>query len=291
MDRQLPARNESARLIRPELRPLNGGVADMDAEQALAFGQHLADRAREIALGYFRTPLDITLKTDQSPVTIADRKIERILRQAIQERYPCHGIIGEEYGRAPGKSKSSWILDPIDGTVGFIMGNPLFGTLIGFLNPDEPLIGLIDVPAMNERWAGNNKATLFYNGSNGRVVTVSACESLDRARLYIAPLNVLHTGGSHAVDAIDALNERVAVSRPSCDCYAYGLLASGHCDLVLEDGLEPFDYLPVVPVVRGAGGWMTDWKGDPLDLNSGGRVVAAASKPLLDAAVDALKNL
>ncbi len=266
----------------------------MDAGQALAFGHYLADCAREIALRYFRTPLDITFKTDESPVTAADQEIEHILRQAIQEQYPNHGIIGEEYGRTPGKS--SWILDPIDGTVGFLMGNPLFGTLIGFLSSDEPLIGLIDVPAMNERWAGDSKATLFYNasscpGSNGQAVTVSSCKSLDRARLYIAPLNVLHTGGSHAFGPINALNERVAVSRPSCDCYAYGLLASGHCDLVLEDGLEPYDYLPIVPIVRGAGGWMTDWKGHPLGLHSDGRVIAAATKPLLDAAIDALRKL
>jgi fructose-1,6-bisphosphatase/inositol monophosphatase family enzyme len=123
------------------------------------------------------------------------------------------------------------------------------------------------------------------------VVTVSSCKSLDRARLYIASLNVLQTGGSHAFGLINALNERVAVSRPSCDCYAYGLLASGHCDLVLEDGLEPYDYLPIVPIVRGAGGWMTDWKGHPLGLHSDGRVIAAATKPLLDAAIDALGKL
>lgn len=272
---------------------------DIDAEQALAFGHYLANCAREIALRYFRTPLDVTLKTDASPVTAADREIEHVLRQAIQERHPHHGIIGEEYGRTPGKN--SWVLDPIDGTISFIMGNPLFGTLIGFLGSDKPIIGLIDVPAMNERWAGNNKASLFYNGgsdrgscgpgSNGQVAMVSACESLDRARLYIAPLNILHTGASHAVSAIDALNERVALSRPSCDCYAYGLLASGHCDLVLEDGLEAYDYLPIVPIIEGAGGRMTDWKGNPLNLHSDGRVIAAASTPLLNEAVDALQNL
>jgi inositol-phosphate phosphatase/L-galactose 1-phosphate phosphatase/histidinol-phosphatase len=123
------------------------------------------------------------------------------------------------------------------------------------------------------------------------VAMVSACQSLDRARLYIAPLNILHAGASHAVSAIDALNERVALSRPSCDCYAYGLLASGHCDLVLEDGLEPYDYLPIVPIIEGAGGRMTDWKGNPLNLHSDGRVIAAASMPLLHEAVDALQNL
>ncbi len=261
----------------------------MDTEQALAFAHHLADRARAIALRHFRTPLDIMRKGDGSPVTVADYEIERALRQVIQERYPHHGIIGEEYGRTPGKS--TWVLDPIDGTASFIAGNPLFGALIGLLSSDEPIVGLIDIPAMGERWTGDGKHTLFYAGNDRHMAAVkaavSACESLDRARLYSTPLNVLPAVGQ---DAIDALNERVAVSRPSCDCYAYGLLASGHCDLVLEDDLEPHDYLPIIPVVAGAGGWMTDWKGNPLGLHSGGRVIAAATMPLLDAAIDALKN-
>lgn len=261
----------------------------MDVKQALGFAHHLADRARPIALRYFRSHLSIKRKPDESPVTLADREIEHTLRQMIQEQYPHHGIIGEEYGSTPGKI--GWVLDPIDGTASFIMGNPLFGTLIGFLSSDEPLIGLIDIPAMSERWAGDSRSTLFHGGSSGRAAAVSVCESLDRARLYIAPLSVLRMGGRNALTAIDALSERVAVSRPSCDCYAYGLLASGHCDLVLEDGLEPYDYLPIVPVVRGAGGWMTDWRGHPLGLHSDGRVIAAATKPLLDAAIDALRNL
>lgn len=263
----------------------------MDPEQALEFAHHLADRARPIALRYFRTPLDIMRKTDESPVTVADCEIEYTLRQVIQERYPQHGIIGEEYGSTPGKSNSCWVLDPIDGTVSFIAGNPLFGTLIGLLSSDEPFIGLIDIPVMGERWAGDGKSTLFYDGDNGRTAAVSTCESLDRARLYIARLNLLYAGERDTVDTVDAPNERVAVSRPTCDCYAYGLLASGHCDLVLEDGLGPYDYLPIVPVVLGAGGYMTDWKGNPLSLHSNGRVIAAATKPLLDATIDTLKNL
>jgi histidinol phosphatase-like enzyme (inositol monophosphatase family) len=261
----------------------------MDVKQALEFAHYLADRARPIALRYFRDPLSIMRKTDESPVTVADREIEHTLRQVIQERHPSHGIIGEEYGGIPGKI--SWILDPIDGTTSFIMGNPLFGTLIGFLSSDEPLVGLIDIPVMGERWAGDGRSTLFYAGNSGHAAAVSVCESLDRARLYIATPDALCMGERNALAAINVLNDQVAVSRPSCDCYAYGLLASGHCDLVLEDGLEPYDFLPIVPIVLGAGGWMADWKGNPLSLSSGGRVIAAATKPLLDATIDALKNL
>ncbi|SEK82090.1 histidinol-phosphatase, inositol monophosphatase family [Nitrosovibrio tenuis] len=258
----------------------------MNAEQVLGFAHHLADRARPIALRYFRTPLDIMPKADESPVTVADREIENILRHVIRERYPHHGIIGEEYGSIP--RENSWVLDPIDGTASFVIGNPLFGTLIGLLRSDEPFAGLIDIPVMRERWAGDGKQhTTYYDQHTAHAAMVSACRSLSRARLYHATYNASHTGES---DAVDALSERVAVSRPSCDCYAYGLLASGYCDLVLEDGLEPFDYLPIVPVVLGAGGWMSDWSGNPLGLHSDGRVIAAATKTLLDATIDALRN-
>jgi inositol-phosphate phosphatase/L-galactose 1-phosphate phosphatase/histidinol-phosphatase len=141
----------------------------IDEKQALGFAQHLADTAGTLALRYFRTSLDIICKADKSPVTVADCEIESLLRQLIHERYPHHGIIGEEYGHVPGVSPGesySWIVDPIDGTKSFIMGNPLFGTLIGLLRGDKPVIGLIDLPATGERWIGAGKSTTFNDGMN-----------------------------------------------------------------------------------------------------------------------------
>lgn len=261
----------------------------IDEKQALGFAQHLADAARPIALRYFRTSLDIIWKADESPVTVADREIESLLRQLIHERYPLHAIIGEEYGRTPG-GNYSWILDPIDGTKSFIMGNPLFGTLIGLLREDEPVIGLIDLPATGERWIGTGKSTTFNDGMNDCPAAVSKCQSIEQTRLYIAPA-LGQAGQADEQYGIAALSRRVALTNPVCDCYAYGLLASGHCDLVVESGLEPFDYLPLVPVINGAGGWMTDWSGNPLTLNSEGRVIAAATKPLLEAAINVLTNV
>lgn len=161
----------------------------IDEKQALGFAQHLAG-ARTVALRYFRTSLNIICKADKSPATVADREIESLLRQLIHERYPRHCMIGEEYGHAPGISPGesySWILDPIDRAKSFIMGNPLFGTLIGLLRGDEPVFGLIDLPATGERWIGAGKSTIFNDGMNDCHAVVSKCHSIEQARLYIAP--------------------------------------------------------------------------------------------------------
>lgn len=256
----------------------------MNEKQTLVFAQHLADITRPIALRYFRTAQEVTLKADKSPVTAADRKIESVLRRLIHEQYPNHGVIGEEYERTPATTYH-WILDPIDGTKSFVMGNPLFGTLIGLLREDEPVAGLIDLPALGERWTGDGHYTAFNDGANDRAAIVSNCNSIGQARLYVTPPGSEHTDERFR---IHALIEQVSITMPVCDCYAYGLLASGHCDLVVETGLEPYDYLPLVPVIEGAGGCLTDWKGNPLGLNSNGRVVAAGSRPLLDAAIRVL---
>jgi histidinol phosphatase-like enzyme (inositol monophosphatase family) len=259
----------------------------MNAKQALGFAQHWADITRPIALRYFRTSPEVTLKADKSPVTVADRKIESALRRLIHEQYPHHGIIGEEYECTPIKTYN-WILDPIDGTKSFVMGNPLFGTLIGLLREDEPVAGLIDLPAMRERWTGDGHYTTFNDGANDCAAIVSNCNSIGQARLYVTPSCSAPTDERYRMDE---LIKQVSITLPVCDCYAYGLLASGHCDLIVEMGLEPYDYLPLVPVIEGAGGWLTDWKGNPLGLNSDGRVVAAGSRPLLDAALRVLASL
>ena len=128
---------------------------------------------------------------------------------------------------------------------------------------------------------------MFNDGMNDCAAAVSKCRSIEQARLYMAPPERRHADKRYGMAA---LSRRAALTQPVCDCYAYGLLASGHCDLVVESGLEPFDYLPLVPVINGAGGWMTDWSGNPLSLNSDGRVIAAASKPLLEAAIDVLTS-
>jgi inositol-phosphate phosphatase / L-galactose 1-phosphate phosphatase / histidinol-phosphatase len=165
--------------------PFSDAMKDIEQEQALEFAQHLADMGGQIALRYFRTPLEVSRKADQSPVTVADREIERVLRHLIRERYPRHSIIGEEYGSLLA-GDYAWVIDPIDGTASFAMANPLFGILVGLLFQHEPTIGLIDVPALKERWIGDGKVTKFNDGNQVHVVKTSCCHSIEEARLYVS---------------------------------------------------------------------------------------------------------
>jgi inositol-phosphate phosphatase/L-galactose 1-phosphate phosphatase/histidinol-phosphatase len=266
---------------------------NLSVERAIAFAHRLADTARPISLRYFRTSPDIFFKTDNTPVTVADREIEVMLRRSIREEYPGHDVVGEEYGGVP-DARYTWILDPVDGTRSFVIGNPLFGTLIGLLEHRRPLIGLIDCPAMEERWWGNGLRARYHDGLKEHGAHVSHRRSIENARIYV-PRYIPKTNDASLEErdleerqAIGELSDRAAVCEPGCDCYAYGLLASGHCDLVIETGLEPADYLPLVPVVKGAGGQIIDWEGNSLDFDSDGRVVAAASEELAKAAIEIL---
>lgn len=239
----------------------------------LGFAQSLAEAARPIALASFRRPIAVEQKADASPVTLADRAIEAELRRMIGERYPTHGIFGEEFSPVAG-DEFTWVLDPIDGTRSFISGSPLFGTLIALLQGSRPVLGIIDVPATGERWLGQAGVGTQFNSSLARC---SACLRLEDAKLYTtSPDSFSAEDGAR----FDALSRRVAMRRFGGDCYSYGLLASGHCDLVVETGLQPYDYLALVPVIEGAGGRISDWRGHRLDLGSDGRVVAAASEAL-----------
>jgi myo-inositol-1(or 4)-monophosphatase len=213
-------------------------------------------------------------------VTVADLEIETELRLRITERFPDHGIIGEETGGTQGEHYT-WVLDPIDGTQSFISGSPLFGLLIGLLYHERPVLGLIDIPATTERWVGDGDKTLFNDGE----ARVSRCRSLGEARLYTTSLDV---PVPEQRKRLGRLCGKVSFRYYDGNCYAYGLLASGHCDLVVDFGLEPSDYMPLVAVITGAGGSITDWNGRTLGLDSDGRVVAAASRELLEEAIEAL---
>jgi histidinol phosphatase-like enzyme (inositol monophosphatase family) len=238
-----------------------------------SFARLLADQAGEIARHYFRQELAIDIKADNSPVTRADREIEQCLRSRISIERPDDGIFGEEYGEKVGRDGATWVIDPIDGTKSFITGLPLFGTLIGLLRGGVPVAGMIAVPVLDERWeAENGEARL-----NGRPCRTSRCRTVAEACLYTTSPDSF-AGPDLATFA--GLASGVRLQRFGGDCYAYGLLASGHIDLVVEAGLQPYDYLPIVPIVIAAGGCMTDWQGRPLTLRSDGRVVASASADL-----------
>ncbi|HJZ14313.1 MAG TPA: histidinol-phosphatase [Stellaceae bacterium] len=240
----------------------------------------LADAAGEAIRPYFRQPLAVDDKSDLTPVTAADRAAELAMRSLIENRFPEHGIIGEEFGRARENADFVWTLDPIDGTKSFISGVPLFGTLIALTRARRPILGIIDQPISRERWVGvaGRSTTL-----NGAVVHCRACAGLAAATLFATTPDMFKGGDATAFARVSGA---VKLTRFGADCYAYGLLAAGLIDLVLEASLKPYDFCAMVPIVEGAGGLATDWRGADLDLDSDGRILVAGDRHTHRAALE-----
>ena len=246
------------------------------------FASELADAARTVTLRHFRQPLDVEHKTDASPVTIADREAEQLLRQRILRRFPNQGLYGEEYGRHGLEQRHRWVIDPIDGTKSFICGVPTFGTLIALLDGSEPIVGVIDMPALDERWIGAaGRPTLF----DGEICRTRGCIDPADAALFATSPEMFQ--GEDA-QRFERLVRKVRLRRFGGDCHAYGLLAAGFIDLVVEADLKPYDFMALIPVIRGAGGVISDWQGRPLELESDGRVLAAATPELHERALAVL---
>jgi inositol-phosphate phosphatase / L-galactose 1-phosphate phosphatase / histidinol-phosphatase len=243
-------------------------------KDAAAFAESLANEAGPIALRYFRRPIAVEAKADASPVTEADRRIEALIRQRIRARYPTHGLLGEEHGREAGSDSLTWVIDPIDGTKSFISGMPTFGTLIALLDGATPVLGVVDHPALRERWVGRAGMSTRCNGV---VCRTSACTRLSDAMLYATTPDMFQGA---ARTRFNAVSGQARQRRFGGDCYAYALLASGYIDVVIEAQLQPYDYMALVPVIEGAGGIITDWRGGALGLDGDGRVVAAATEAL-----------
>ncbi|MEO5493898.1 MAG: histidinol-phosphatase [Sphingomonas sp.] len=253
-----------------------------DADIALA--QALADAAGAAIRPYFRAPFAVETKDDQSPVTIADRAAETAMRALLAAEAPRDGIVGEEFGISDGSTGRQWVLDPIDGTVSFVAGRPIFGTLIALVQDGWPVIGVIDQPISGERWVGvAGRPTLF----NGKPARTRLCRDLADATLATTGP---HYFSDHDAEHFMALAAKCAHKRMvfGGDCYNYGLVASGHVDLVVESGLKLYDFAALVPVVEGAGGRMCDWSGDPLTAASAGDVIAAGDPARIDDIIEAL---
>ena len=255
-------------------------------EQDIALAHALADAAGMAIRPYYRSDFALETKEDSTPVTLADRAAEKAMRALLERVSPQDGIIGEEYGTERSGSSRLWVLDPIDGTASFVAGRPIFGTLIALLVDGWPILGIIDQPISGERWIGvSGRVTLF----NERPARTRCCRALSEA--------VLCTTSPHAFSAGSAssfmgLAERVS-SFPVIyggDCYNYGLVASGHVDIVCEDGLKLHDYAALVPVVEGAGGTMCDWSGAPLHAGSEGSVIALGDSARLDDVLEGLAS-
>jgi len=246
----------------------------MILEADIILSQRLADAAAQAIRPFFRAAAQVDRKADLSPVTAADRAAEAAMRRIIERDRPEDGIIGEEYGIMRGRSDRTWVLDPIDGTRGFIAGRPLYGTLIALMENERPILGIIDAGAAGDRWlgrlAGKPGATL-----NGRPVRTRPCDRLASAHAATTAPQLFGASG-HA--SFQRIGRAVGDMLLGGDCYNYGLVASGSLDLVMEEGLKIYDWAALVPIVTGAGGIITDWRGQPLGPRSEGRVLAAGDR-------------
>ena len=244
----------------------------------------LADTSGPVVLNYFRTNLAVERKDDASPVTRADREAETVLRQLLATAAPDHGVLGEEHGGERLDAEYVWVLDPIDGTRAFVNGIPLFGTLIALTRNGAPILGVIDHPALGERWLGVAGAPSLHwgRGDAGAPVRSRSCGALDQALLCATSPEMFTPEQLARFQQVQAAARD---TRFGTDCYAYAMVASGETDLVVEAGMYPYDYLAHAVVVTGAGGVITDWRGAPLTLASPGSVLAAGDSRVHAAAL------
>ena len=254
----------------------------------IALAQTLADTAGAIVRGYFRAPHGLEIKDDHSPVTLADREAEAAMRRLIEAERSGDGIVGEEYGTKDGITGRQWVLDPIDGTHSFVSGRAIFGTLIALVEDGWPVLGVIDQPVQRERWLGvAGRWTTF----NGVAVRTRTCAALEGAALATTSPHLFgEETAARYLRLVAATSGGHGRRGPlyGGDCYNYGLVASGHLDLVCEEGLKLHDFAALVPVVEGAGGRMCDWNGDPLTAASEGHVLAVGDPARVDDVLEAL---
>jgi myo-inositol-1(or 4)-monophosphatase len=265
--------------------------ATLPTKTFVGFAHELADISGDVILPYFRKPLTVRNKAGPAafdPVTAADRAAERAIRKATRARFPDHGIVGEEYGAVAGKGRYRWLIDPIDGTRAFIMGSPLWGTLIGLMDGPAPILGLMNQPFTGERfWSDGRQAHWRGPHCKDRRIKTRAC-----ARLADAVLTSTHPdlfASAEEAERFDAVRSRTRMTRFGGDCYGYCLLAAGCVDLVIEAGLKPFDIVALVPIIEAAGGLVTTWEGG--SPSEGGRIIAAGDRRVHQEALALLRGV
>jgi len=234
----------------------------------------LADAAREVTLRHFRNGglgTESKLEGGFDPVTIADRDAEQAMRKILRKWRPQDGVLGEEFGHRPGESNLTWVLDPIDGTRGFISGTPTWGVLISVRDETGPIFGVIDQPYIGERFSGGLGEALCDGPQGRRALKVLGNRSLAQSILFTTFPEVGTEPERHGFNSVA---DQVQLTRYGMDCYAYALLAAGQIDLVIEAGLNAYDIQAPIAVIEAAGGIVTDWQGR--SAQAGGRVLAAA---------------
>ncbi len=284
-------------------------------QEIINFANHLADLSGEVIRKYFRQDFGEIKKNDQSPVTIADKEAEEVMRNAIIKQFPNHGIVGEEFGNINPDAKYQWVLDPIDGTVSFVIGRPIFGTLIALCFEGKPILGIINQPINNERWVGSpylggtslrqqtmgaESSPLFRGESgwasdsenrargvnkstlNNQKIQTRKCANLNEAILCTTSPFFFQGKDLEMLNKISSQTKYQSQGGTiyGGDCYLYGLLAMGQIDIVIERGLKNFDFMALAPIIKAAGGVITDWRGNELNLHSDGTILACGDKVL-----------
>ncbi len=267
-------------------------------QKIINFANHLADISGEVIKKYFRQDFGEIKKADQTPVTLADQEAEALIRAAIQKEFPNHGIIGEEFGNINPDAGYQWVLDPIDGTISFMIGRPIFGTLIALCFEGKPILGIINQPINGERWIGSLcvGASSCQSNLSGRAMGVSKdlatfnnkkiqtreCANLSEA--ILCSTSPFYFQGKD-LEMLNKISSKTKYQSEGGiiyggDSYLFGLLAMGQIDVIIEKGLNTFDFMALAPIVKAAGGIITDWRGGELNLNSDGTILACGDKIL-----------
>lgn len=259
----------------------------MTAIDFASFVDELANVSGETILPFFRTALAIENKQDGGfdPVTAADRAGENAMRALIRKTFPGHGIVGEEYGTERGDAEYIWVLDPIDGTKSFIAGLPAWGTLIGLMRFGEPVFGMMHQPFISERFSGDGGAAHYRGPAGDRELHARECAGLVDALLFTTSPLLMNEADRARFRKVE---DKVKLSRYGGDCYAYCMLAAGHIDLVIETEIKPYDIVPLIPIITGAGGTVTTWENGP--PQDGGRIVVAGDRRLHETALEILNG-
>ncbi len=254
----------------------------LDANLLKNHAKVVAKVASDAAMRYFRGRLGVEFKSDESPVTQADKQVEAEVRAYLKHHFPDHGVFGEEEGKDMGDGRHMWVIDPIDGTRSFLSGHPLFGFLLAHLSEGQAELGVVGMPALDETFVGvvGEGATL-----NDQPIHVSDQTRLDQAILFVNEGDKIYR--DHP-EVFGRLMQAGQTRRFAYDCYPHALLAAGHVDAVVDYDLQPYDYLALSPLIEAAGGVMTDWDGIPLTLDSDGAVISAATPALHAELLDVL---
>lgn len=243
-------------------------LSKTEIDGLMEFAHELADSAARVILPYFRQQQDVENKATErfDPVTKADQLAEMAMRKLILERFPDHGVLGEELGQVSGHSNYFWVLDPIDGTRAFITGLPLWGSLIALNDGHSPILGMMNQPYTGERFFGTRSGAWMGD----KPLSTKKCASIQEAVVMCTTPEMFSS--KTALCAFEAVACQARMLRYGGDCYAYCMLASGLVDIIIEDDLKPYDVQALIPIIEGAGGRITTWDGG--DAQHGGAIVA-----------------